>query len=109
MVLIGKTYLDIWGGLHEIHGYVVVSRGFRNEVKFDKSLVWSTSSHFHVESGKNAYGGLNLVVLPPKKEIAYWKRFIQQIKSVNSDDKIKLVQPLLDNIAARINELEASK
>jgi hypothetical protein len=106
-VEIGKTYLDTWGRRHSIEGYVVLRRGWGSESDtFSKDQVWSTGGwHFDINTGTSVHAGKQLVQLPPKDELAFWTAQIKQIKSVNSADKLELIETELATMAARIQEL----
>src|SRR5688572_17118699 len=106
MIQIGKTYMDKWGRKHSILGYVRLERGsFGRPDVVDKERVASNSNHFYTKSGLCTTGGVALVMLSPKRELAYWKRRIEEIEAVNSTDKLKLVENELNNMRERIKEL----
>lgn len=104
MIEIGKTYLDIWGGIHVIQGH---TRTGGHYAEPDKDRVWSLAGeHFFIKSGRATGRGYSLVLLPPEQEIAFFEERIKQIESVNSEDKLKLVAPQLQNMRDRIAELK---
>ena len=103
---IGKTYLDIWGERHKIEGHVVTGQRWgREPAPVDVSRVYCASCHYDIKTGMCGDPTCRLVNLPAANELAFWKRRIAEIESVNSADKLKLVKDGLDNMRARIAEL----
>lgn len=97
---IGKVYLDVWGRKHEIMGR---AKGYHSNRKF----FWSSSDHFD-EYGKST-SRHDLVVLEPKAEAAFWTKKIEEIKRLNSEDKLRLVSQGIYNMEQRIRELTPSQ
>lgn len=108
-VEIEKTYLDTWGRSHTIHGYVVLRRGWKASGEndtLDKSKMWSGSGwHFDVKTGSDGYGHQLVQLTNPQEERRFWLDRITQIRSVNHEENLKLVQPELDTMHQRTIEL----
>ncbi len=97
---IGKTYLDHRGNKCKILGFVHTMFG-----KADYTKVYSQSHHYDIKTGI-AYDS-KIVNLPPKQELEYFTKYAASVRSVNSDDKLKLVETELENMDNRIAELKA--
>ena len=105
-VEIGKSYLTTWGVPQHIYGFVVLQAGwgaYQPDV-LDKNKVWSLSDHFDVKTGEGHQH--QLVQLSRREEIAYWQARLKQIRSVNSDDKLRLIKNDLDRIEERLKYLQ---
>lgn len=96
---IGQTYFDIWCYQHKIHGYTM-SYG-----KLNDKIVYSPHGWYNLDGTAYLYG-YRLVLLPPNEEIKFWNWWMAQIKSVNSEDKLKIVQRNLDAMQKRIECLK---
>lgn len=99
-LVIGTTYLDLWGNPAKIQGYVKLGSSFGK----DTSKVWCMNRHYDIATGI-ATDGSRLVNLPPVTELAFWRDRLSLILSSNPPDKLKLVKDGIDRITTRIQVL----
>ncbi len=104
-LVIGQTYLDLWGAPATIHGHVKTGSSFGKNT-YDPNRVWCPNRHYDIKTGV-ATDGSHLVNLAPADEVAFWTERLASIRAVNPPDKLKLVQDGLDRIEARLRELQS--